>query len=78
MSSRNVRLSVYEVLAICLNVNKITRQQDLTCQNYLIFGNTNIKTSNLALLKISEEGYTHKFVNGIDYLQNCWYNGKGV
>jgi len=78
MNSRHLRLSVYEGPAFSLNTNKRTRRQHVTCQNYLILSNTLVKISNLALLKISEEGYMNKLVNGIDYRQYHWYSGKGA
>ena len=78
MNSRHFKLSIYEGLATCLNVNKSARRQHVTCQNYLIFSKTHVKTSNLALFKISEEEYVNKLVKGIDTRQYHWYNGKGV
>jgi hypothetical protein len=78
MNCRNLKLSLNEGLAILRNADKITRRQHLTCQNNLIFSNTSVKTSNFALLKISEERHVNKLVKGIDSLQYHLCNVKDV
>jgi hypothetical protein len=76
MNCRHLRLSLYVGFAIRRNVNKITRRQRVTCHNNLIFNNTSLKTSNLALFNINEEGDMNKLVKGTDSLQYHWYNEK--